>query len=168
MAHDELLKASAKDFWEGGYRPDENRAALKDLHGVAPSDKTLHRWASDGKWEHWKVARRAGLAVAGNPNVPFGVTGIQDPIFHLCDVLARREVRADSGTRSNDPRSSITRRVLETVQWTYQPGPVALQRLKPRIMAYITAFRNNPPSPDDGLIIDPDIQAVIDVIEEDE
>ena len=144
MAHDEIVKASAKTFWEGGNTPAENMDSIKDLHNVTVADKTLRRWADEGKWKDWKKARKERSALSGNPNVPFGVTGIQDPIFHLCEVLARREVRADSGTRSTESRVLITNRVLATVRWTYQPGPLALDRLKPRIMDYITAFRRNP------------------------
>ena len=144
MAHDEIVKASAQQFWEGGYTPDENRAALNDLHGSAPADKTLRRWASDGNWKDWREARKRRLGEAGNPNVPFGVTGIQDPIFHLCEVMARREVRNELTRSAGESRTVITNRILESIMWTYQPGPVALDRLKPRIMDYIAAFSKNP------------------------
>ena len=143
MAHNEIVKAAARQFWEGGYSPDENRAALKDLHNVGVADKTLRRWAREGGWRDWRPARKGRLAEAGNPNVPFGVTGIQDPIFHLCEVLARREIRNELTRSAGESRTVIANRVLDSVMWAYQPGPVARDRLKPRIMDYIAAFSRN-------------------------
>ena len=139
---DQSIKELAKTRWEGGYKPNEVLDALLVDGGVVVTDKTLRRWAKAGRWRDWKLERRR-IAERLNPNLPFGVSQIRDPMLHLAWVIARRSVREDSRTRSGRT-DMIAKSALEDVQWALEPGPFILQYLKPLIMDYVRDWRKGP------------------------
>ena len=155
---DEAVKEFAKELWEGGTKPDKVLDQLTTDRGVDVSDKTLRRWAKAGQWRDWKLARRE-IAEHFNPDLPFGVSHIHDPVLHLALVIARRAVREDSRTRSGRPQW-VTKSALEEVQRQLEPGWPVLEYIRPIIMDYIRDWRKGPminyPSP-----IDPESEAIL-------
>ena len=106
---------------------------------------TLKDWADKGGWKHF-VDHDTPKNL--NPNLPAGVSGIADPIYHLSLVMGKRLIREDSGTRSTtDPKeygsrpSTIVAKALEEIDLVYDPGPKTITYLKPVLTRYVHSIR---------------------------
>ena len=144
MAYDTQLKEHARKLWEEGFRPEEVISTIRDYYSCTLGDKTLRRWAQTEDWEDWRQARKDRLGQHQDPSVVNGVSGIQDPILHLCSVFARRKVREHQNTHgTGESRVQITNNVLMDVATEYEPTPSIIEYLKPEIMTYISKLRES-------------------------
>ena len=85
-----------KELWELGWKPSRVIDAIEKEFGHRLKYTTLKDWADKGGWRHF-VDHDTPKSL--NPNLPAGVSGISDPIYHLSLVLGKRLVREDSATR---------------------------------------------------------------------
>jgi hypothetical protein len=149
LAHRQEIKERARALWEDGWTPtkvidklDEEFHMVENL-GSRVKYTTLASWAVKGGWKYF-VDHDTPKEL--NPNQPFGVSGINDPVYHLSLVLGKRLVRENSGTRSNSKEygsrpSVIVARVLADVDREYDPGPRTLVYLKPILTRYVNTIR---------------------------
>ena len=143
MAHPLEWKERAKELWELGWKPSRVIDAIEKEFGHRLKYTTLKDWADKGDWKHF-VDHDTPKNL--NPNLPAGVSGIADPIYHLSLVLGKRAVREDSATRSTATDTSskppaIVARALARVDWEYDPGPDTLDYLKPVLMRYVATIK---------------------------
>ena len=138
--HPTHIRVRAKALSENGNNPKRVSDLIEQEFGVRPSYRTLKDWADKERWKPWRDAV-LNIDEDLNPNTWAGVSGIHDPMLHLSEVMAKRLIREDAGTRSNDPRLAITVRALEAVNREYDPGPRVIKYLRPKLMEYITALR---------------------------
>ena len=146
--HAPEVRARAKLLNDRRYNPKRIIDFLEEEFGFRISDRTLRKWAKDDKWKPWRdgdLQFNKDL----NPNKPAGVSGIDDPIFHLSEVLGRRLVRENPYTRSGNrgeygsSRLAIALQALEEVNRQYEPGRDTLDYLKPKLMDYVSAMRKS-------------------------
>ena len=157
MAYDTQLKVHARKLWEEGFRPEEVVSTLRDYYSCTLGDKTLRRWAQTENWADWRQARKDRLGQHQDPSTVNGVSGIQDPLLHLCSVFARRRVREHQNTHSaGESRIQITNNVLMDVATEYEPTPWIIAYLKPEIMTYISNLREGDPA-NVAIALDPNI-----------
>ena len=133
----------ARVRWESGYKPSRIIKELENEFGQRLKYKTLHSWAIKGNWKHFEESDTPKNL---NPNLPAGVSGITDPVYHLSLVMGKRLVRENSGTRSDSKEygarpSVIVARALADVDREYDPGPDALDYLKPILTRYVNTIR---------------------------
>jgi hypothetical protein len=138
MAHPLEWKERAKELWELGWKPSRVIDAIEKEFGHRLKYTTLKDWADKGGWKHF-VDHDTPKNL--NPNLPAGVSGIADPIYHLSLVLGKRLVREDAATRSTatdrfSRPPAIVARALTEVDREYDPGPDTLDYLKPVLMRY--------------------------------
>jgi len=144
-----VIRRRARELWEDeGYSPGEILEALSfELAGgtllvhadiakvVLPQDRSvLHKWAKAESWQPWRNAKKkVNQKIDENiaEGVPFPISGIVDPIWHLSVV----ETQAYIG----DMRDSMPTiwEVLRHVNNKLQPGPKVLERLRPVIRSEI-------------------------------
>ena len=149
MAHRPEIKERARALWEDGWTPtkviyklDEEFHMVENL-GHRLKYTTLASWAVKGGWKYF-VDHDTPKEL--NPNQPFGVSGINDPVYHLSLVMGKRLVRENSGTRSNSKEygsrpSVIVAEALADVDREYDPGPDTLDYLKPILTRYVNTIR---------------------------
>ena len=107
MAHPVEWKNRARELWELGWNPKrvieklDEEFKMAEQYGYLIKYTTLKSWARRGGWKHFS---NADTPKHMNPNEPFGVSGISDPIYHLSLVMGKRLIREDSGTRSTDTK----------------------------------------------------------------
>ena len=143
MAHPLEWKERAKELWELGWKPAQVIDAIEKEFGHRLKYTTIKTWSVK---DAWKDFTDHDTPKHLNPNLPAGVSGIADPIYHLSHVMAKRLVREDSATRSTDtdPFSrppAIVARALAEVDREYDPGPDTLDYLKPVLMRYATTIK---------------------------
>ena len=134
-----------RERWESGYKPSRIIKELRDEYGHTLKYTTMKTWAEK---EGWKDFEDSDTPKELNPNLPGGVSGISDPIYHLSLVMGKRLIREDSGTRSTtDPKeygsrpSIIVAKALEAVDNEYDPGPKTITYLKPVLTRYVHSIR---------------------------
>ena len=151
MAHPVEWKNRARELWELGWNPKrvieklDEEFKMAEQYGYLIKYTTLKSWARRGGWKHFS---NADTPKHMNPNEPFGVSGISDPIYRLSLVMGKRLIREDSGTRSTtDPKeygsrpSIIVAKALEAVDNEYDPGPKTITYLKPVLTRYVHSIR---------------------------
>ena len=144
MAHPQEWHEFCQKRWESGYKPSRIIKELRDEYGHTLKYTTMKTWADD---EGWKYFEDSDTPKELNPNLPAGVSGISDPIYHLSLVLGKRMIRENSATRSTDTKefgtrpSTIVAEALEMVDNEYDPGPKALTYLKPVLTRYVHSIR---------------------------
>ena len=144
MAYETRIKEHSRKLWEEGFRPEEVISTIRDYYSCTLGDKTLRRWAQTEGWGDWRHARQERLGQHQDPSAVNGVSGIQDPILHLCSVLARRKVREHQNTHKTEgSRVQITNNVLMDVATEYEPTPWIIAYLRPEIMTYISTVRES-------------------------
>ena len=141
--HPPEMRARAKELNDLRRNPKRVQDALEDEFGIRPDYRTLKSWADTEGWKPW---RDIDTPKELNPNKEAGVSGIKDPIYHLSQVLGRRLVREDPGTRSDAKEygtrpSVIVNKALEEVDRQYDPGPDTIDYLRPILMRYVTAIK---------------------------
>ena len=144
MAYDTQIKEHARKLWEEGFRPEEVISTVRDYYSCTLGDKTLRRWAQSESWSDWRQARKERLGRHQDPSMVNGVSGIQDPILHLCSVFARRKVREHEAVHgTGQSRIQITNNVLMDVATEYEPTPWIIAYLRPEVMTYISKVRES-------------------------
>ena len=150
MAHPVEWKNRAKELREFGWNPKrvieklDEEFKMAEQYGYLIKYTTLKSWARRGGWKHFS---NADTPKHLNPNEPFGVSGISDPVYHLSLTMAKRLIREDSGTRSTDTKefgskpSTIVAKALEAVDNEYDPGPNTITTLKPELMRYVNTIK---------------------------
>ena len=116
--HSAETRLLARGYWEGGQSPKQVETTMMSNHGIIVASKTMsdakNGWAVKEGWQDWKLAKFE-LSEKSNPNRPFGVSNIKDPVFHDCEVIAKRYCRGEA-SRSGPIRPVIQearRRVVD-------------------------------------------------------
>jgi len=143
MAHPLEWKERAKELWELGWKPAQVIDAVEKEFGHRLKYTTIKTWSVKGAWKDFTDHDTPKHL---NPNLPAGVSGIADPIYHLSLVLGKRLVREDSATRSTSKEKSsltpaIVARALEVVDREYDPGPHTIDYLKPVLTKYVNTIK---------------------------
>jgi len=143
MAHPLEWKERAKELWELGWKPAQVIDAVEKEFGHRLKYTTIKTWSVKGSWKDFTDHDTPKHL---NPNLPAGVSGIADPIYHLSLVLGKRLVREDSATRStskekNSLTPAIVARALDEVDREYDPGPHTIDYLKPVMTKYVNTIK---------------------------
>ena len=169
MQHSAETRLLAQGYWEGGQSPTEVETTMMRNHGIVLSARTMSDakkgWAVQESWRDWKLAKFE-LSEKSNPNLPFGVSNIKDPVFHDCEVIAKRYCRGEA-SRSGPIRPVIQEALRRVVDAKEPPVAVLDYLAKVVLRPYINNVRKNnvPAHPFD---IDLERQAIIDAVKEDE
>ena len=148
--HSQETRNKAKVYWESGMSPQSVREALVLNDGVTVPLRTISHWARTEGWNSWKDAQLNKLATV-NPNVPFGVTNIQDPVLHLAtqqaknllyQMLNESNINEESNKTGLESPSSLIRQCLAEVEHTYAIGVRGIEYLRRSVLpAYIRELR---------------------------
>ena len=143
--HPQEWREFARVRWaEWGWKPKQILDAMEKEFGRRVKYRTLKPWADDGGWKYFEDS---DTPKKSNPNEPFGVSGITDPIYHLSLVMGKRLIREDGATRSTDTTeygsrpSTIVAQALEEINLVYDPGPDTIDYLKPVLARYVHSVR---------------------------
>ena len=148
--HSLETRNKAKRYWEGGMNPQNVVDALKLNDGVIVPRRTVTDWAKKENWKDWRDAQQEKLATV-NPNLPFGVTNIQDPVLHLATQQAKNMLyQALNETDLNEALnmtalespSSLIQQCLAEVEHTYAIGVRGIEYLRRSVLpAYIRELK---------------------------
>ena len=148
--HSQETRNKAKVYWESGMSPQSVREALVLNDGVTVPLRTISHWARTEGWDSWKEAQLDKLATV-NPNVPFGVTNIQDPVLHLAtqqaknllyQMLNESDINEESNKTGLESPSSLIRQCLAEIEHTYAIGVRGIEYLRRSVLpAYIRELR---------------------------
>jgi hypothetical protein len=157
----------AKGYYEGGSTPKQTQMALYGNHGIDVGERTITKWAGKYKWRHWKLAKLELLNNA-NPDLPFGVSKITDPVFHDAEAIAKNWCRGEGYSMvSNGPIRPVIQGALEAVARQKVGVPVAVLDYLSKVVLrpFIKELRKNKPL-DPRIYIEPERQAIIDAVKE--
>ena len=139
--YDPEAKLLAKALWEGGHKPIETERAMGRIHAIPVPARTISNWAKEEGWRHWKLAK-AEIAGGSNPNLPFGVSGIKDPLLHDCEVIAKKYCRQE-GSRSGPIKPVIAQALMVVINEKEPPQAVLDYLAKVVLRPYIINVRKN-------------------------
>ena len=154
----------AQGYYEGGQSPTQTEWTMLDLHGVSVSAKTIDDWHKQYGWRHYELAKQE-LIDSSNPNLPFGVSKIKDPVFHDCEAIAKSYCRGE-GYRKTGPIKPVIQEALREVVRRKEGVPVAVLDYLSKVVlrTFIKETRKNNAF-DPRIDIDPERQAIIDAVE---
>lgn len=154
----------AKELWEGGHKPKEVELEMGNLHGCPVPARTISNWANEERWRHWSIGKLELLNNA-NPDLPFGVSKIKDPVFHDAEAIAKNWCRGD-GYVEDGPIKPVIQGALAAVARQKVGVPVAVLDYLSKVVLrpFIKELRKNKPL-DPRLYVDPERQAIIDAVE---
>ena len=161
--YDAETKQLAKALWESGHKPIETERAMGLTHGKNVPARTISNWAKEGKWRHWKLAK-AEIAKKSNPNLAFGVSGVKDPLFHDCEVIAKKYCR-QQGSRSGPIKPVIAQALMVVIIEKEPPQAVLDYLAKVVLRPYIINVRKNN-LPSWTIDMPASTQAIIDALNE--
>jgi hypothetical protein len=136
--HTEETRVKARGYWESGMHPTQVQEALKLNYGAKVPLRTLGNWSEKYDWKPWRAAQQEKLSTV-NPNLPFGVTNIQDPIMHLAIVQAKKWLKVRASQSQLDEQaeslslqspSSLIRQCLEEIDNDYAIGVRGIEYLR--------------------------------------
>jgi len=158
------IKRLAKGYYEGGESPTETERTMHNVHGIDMSAKTIDDWHKEEGWRHYKLAKRE-LIDNANPNLPFGVSKIKDPVFHDCEAIAKNYCRGE-GYMKTGPIRPVIQGALREVARRKEGVPVAVLDYLSKVVLrpFIREIRKNNAF-DPRIDIDPERQAIIDAVE---
>jgi hypothetical protein len=146
-------------YEEEGYSPEQIVEALSferlgrslnvpgqdPLKVAVPNERTtINNWAKKYGWKSWREAKKKVDARINQDlaeGVPFAISGINDPIWHLSVLEAQQTVRHCLREVPTLMDSTVRHAALVEVHGTLKPGPRVLERLRPLITEYIKQYR---------------------------
>ena len=154
----------AQGYYEGGATPKQTQMLCYRNHGIDVGERTISKWAAKHKWRHWKLAKLELLNNA-NPDLPFGVSKITDPVFHDAEAIAKNWCRGRGYVRTG-PIRPVIQGALEAVARQKVGVPVAVLDYLSKVVLrpFIKELRKNKPL-DPRIYIDPERQAIIDAVD---
>ena len=157
-------KQIAQEYYESGLTPTETEKEMFRNHGVVVSSRTIANWATAVPWRHWKLGKLE-LINNANPDLPFGVSKIKDPVFHDAEAIAKNYCRGEGYVKTGPIRPVIQGALKEVVRRT-EGVPVAVLDYLSKVVLrpFIKEIRKNNAF-DPRIDIDPERQAIIDAVE---
>ena len=153
----------AQGYYEGGLTPRETEMGLFKNHAVVVAERTISKWARKYKWRHWNLAKLELLNNA-NPDLPFGVSKIKDPVFHDAEAIAKNWCRGEGYVKGGSIRPVIQGALREVIRQK-EGVPVAVLDYLSKVVLrpFIKEIRKNNAF-DPRVDIDPQRQAIIDAV----
>jgi len=150
-------------YYEGGATPKQTQILCYKNHGIDVAERTISKWAAKHKWRHWGLAKLELLNNA-NPDLPFGVSKITDPVFHDAEAIAKNWCRGEGYVKKGPIRPVIQGALKEVVRQK-EGVPVAVLDYLSKVVLrdFINEVRKNNAF-DPRIDIDPASQAIIDAV----